>query len=88
MQQVLAPGMKNAEKANLGSQVFRISSNLHERCGAESTDIKYAFRYDRRPLPHFVAARKKMRLRDLPRGLTERSKISSELRGKAAHDTL
>jgi hypothetical protein len=36
MQQVLAPGMKNAEKANLGSQVFRIGSNLQERCGAGS----------------------------------------------------
>ena len=36
MQQVLAPGMKNTEKADLGSQVFRIGSNLQESSGADS----------------------------------------------------
>jgi hypothetical protein len=28
MEQILAPSMKDAEKANLSSQVFRISGNL------------------------------------------------------------
>jgi hypothetical protein len=36
MEQVLSPGMKDAEKANLSSQVFRIGGNLQESCGAGS----------------------------------------------------
>lgn len=36
MEQVLPPGMKDAEKANLSSQVFRIGGNLQESCGAGS----------------------------------------------------
>ena len=36
MEQVLAPGMKDTEKANLRSQVFRIGGNLQESCGAGS----------------------------------------------------
>ena len=36
MEQVLAPGMKNAEKANLRSQVFRIGRNLQEGRGTGS----------------------------------------------------
>jgi hypothetical protein len=36
MKQILPPGMKDAEKANLGSQVFRVGGNHQERCGAGS----------------------------------------------------
>ena len=36
MEQVLTPGMKDAEKADFSSQVFRIGGNLQESCGAGS----------------------------------------------------
>jgi hypothetical protein len=36
MEQVLSPGMKDAKKANLRSQVFRIGGNLQESCRASS----------------------------------------------------